>query len=112
MSAPLLSVGCVARAISMDELHEIVGEIAATEIVASGAERVLLVPPDVTRLRSRAGEITGFLFEHLTAAGCEVAVLPALGTHVAMTPRQAGLLFGDRIPFDRILQHRWREGLV
>jgi len=109
---PLHSVGGVARTISMDELREIVDEIATTEIVATGAERVLLVPPDVTRLRSRAGEITGFLFEHLTAAGCEVAVLPALGTHVAMTPRQAGLLFGDRIPFDRILRHRWREGLV
>jgi nickel-dependent lactate racemase len=109
---PLRSVGGAAQAISSDELREIVDEIATTEIVASGAERVLLVPPDVTRLHSRAGEITGSLFERLSAAGCEVAVLPALGTHVAMTPRQADLLFGDRIPFDRILQHRWREGLV
>ena len=112
MPEPLLSVGAADRAISMDELHEIADKIATTEIVASGAERVLLVPPDVTRLHSRAGEITGFLFEHLSAAGCEVSVLPALGTHVAMTPRQADLLFGDRVPFDRILQHRWREGLV
>ena len=73
---------------------------------------MLLVPPDHTRLHSRAGEITGFLFERLSAAGCEVAVLPALGTHAAMTPHEADLLFGDRVPFDRILQHRWREGLV
>ena len=110
--APLRSVGGVARAISIDELRAIVDEVAATEILAAGARRVLLVPPDVTRLHSRAGEIAGFLFEELSAAGCEVAVLPALGTHTAMTPRQADLLFGDRVPFDRILRHRWREGLV
>ena len=39
-------------------------------------------------------------------------MLPALGTHAALTPREAKLLFGDRIPFARILEHRWREGLV
>jgi nickel-dependent lactate racemase len=112
MVAPLLSVGAADQAISMDELRELVDEIATTEIVATGAQRVLLVPPDVTRLHSRAGEITGSLFEALSAAGCEVAVLPALGTHVAMTPHDAELLFGDRVPFASILQHRWREGLV
>jgi nickel-dependent lactate racemase len=112
MATPLLGVGAADRTISTDELREIVDGIAATEIVAAGARRVLLVPPDVTRLHSRAGEITGLLFEGLSAAGCEVAVLPALGTHVAMTPRDADLLFGDRVPFARILQHRWREGLV
>jgi nickel-dependent lactate racemase len=111
-TAPLRSVGGPAYAVSIDELREIVEEIAANEVVATGAHRVLLVPPDHTRLHSRAGEITGLLFEHLSAAGCEVAVLPALGTHAPMTPHEADLLFGDRIPFDRILQHRWREGLV
>jgi len=112
MTAPLLSVGGVDRTVSLDELRALVDGIAAAEIVASDARRVLLVPPDVTRLHSRAGEIAGFLFERLSAAGCEVAVLPALGTHGAMTPRQADLLFGDRVPFERILRHRWREGLV
>ena len=56
-------IGDADRAISTDELREIVDEIAATEIVAAGARRVLLVPPDLTRLHSRAGEITGLLFE-------------------------------------------------
>ncbi|MGZ4115699.1 MAG: lactate racemase domain-containing protein, partial [Actinomycetota bacterium] len=110
--SPILADGGVSRAISSDELRAIVDEIARTQIVAAGARRVLLVPPDLTRLHSRAGEITGLLFERLCAAGCEVAVLPALGTHAAMTPREADLLFGDRVPFDRILRHRWREGLI
>ena len=109
---PLRSIGGPERAISGDELRAIVEELATAEILATGAKRVLLVPPDLTRLHSRAGEITGLLFERLSAAGCEVAVLPALGTHAALTPREANLLFGDLVPFDRILEHRWRGGLV
>ena len=112
MAEPLLSVGGAEQAVSIDELRAYVDEIAAGEVIATGARRVLLVPPDHTRLHSRAGEITAFLFERLSAAGCEVAVLPALGTHAAMTPHEADLLFGDRVPFDRIHRHRWREGLV
>jgi carbohydrate kinase (thermoresistant glucokinase family) len=111
-TAPLLSVGGVAHSISSNELSGIVDELAAIEVLATGAQRVLLVPPDHTRLHSRAGEITGLLYERLSAAGCEAAVLPALGTHAPMTPHEASLLFGDRIPFAQILQHRWREGLV
>ena len=111
-TVPRRSVGDPARAISSDELDGIVDEIATTDVLATGARRVLLVPPDLTRLHSRAGEITGLLFERLCASGCEVGVLPALGTHAALTPRGANLLFGGRIPFARISEHRWREGLV
>ena len=111
-TAPLRSVGGATHAISLDELGEIVGEIATAELIATGAKRVLLVPPDHTRLHSRAGEITGVLYERLSAAGCEIGVLPALGTHAAMTPAEAVLLFGDRVPFASVIQHRWREGLV
>ena len=111
-TAPLRSVGGPAASISSDELRLIVDEIATADVLAADARRVLLVPPDLTRLHSRAGEITGLLFERLCASGCEVAVLPALGTHAALTPHEANLLFGDRIPFARIRRHRWREGLV
>ena len=109
---PLRSLGGPERAISGDELREIVEGLATNQILGAGARRVLLVPPDLTRLHSRAGEITGLLFERLSTAGCEVAVLPALGTHAALTPREAKLLFGDLVPFERILKHRWREALV
>ncbi len=111
-TTPLLSAGGPEQAISSYELRELVDELAATEVLGSGARRILLVPPDLTRLHSRAGEITGLLFERLSGSGCEVAVLPALGTHAVLTPREATLLFGDHVPFDRILEHRWREGLV
>ena len=109
---PRYRVGDVARSISPDELRGLVHEIATTEVIAMGARRVLLVPPDGTRRQSRAGAITGFLFEDLTGAGCDVGVLPALGTHSAMEEAAATQVFGSRVPFDRILRHRCREGVV
>ncbi len=109
---PLLAVGSRAEVISLDELTAITLSLAETEILATEARRVLLVPPDHTRLHSRAGEITATLVEKLVASGCTVAVLPALGTHTEMTPDDCALLFGDRIPFGAIRHHRWRDGLL
>jgi nickel-dependent lactate racemase len=110
--APLLGRGNDDLQISVSELHDIISELAATELLALGVRRVLLVPPDLTRLQSRAGEITGLLYEVLTAAGVEVAVLPALGTHRALTAGESSLLFAGRVPFDRVLHHRWRDGVT
>ncbi len=110
--APLLAVGDNAASISLDELRKITLSLAETEILATGARRVLLVPPDHTRLHSGAGEITATLFQKLTASGCTVAVLPALGTHADMTPDDCRMLFGDGIPYRAIRHHRWRDGLV
>ena len=109
---PLLADGGEERTIGAGELETIVVRLAEDTILSSGARRILLVPPDHTRLHSRAGEIAGILFETLHAAGCDVAVLPATGTHAAMTPAQTALLFGGRVPFERVLVHRLREGLV
>jgi len=110
--APVFADGGIDRVITAGELEAHVRRIAQDEIVAAGARRVLLVPPDVTRLHSRSGEIAGCLYETLAAEGCEVGVLPALGTHVPMGAVEARLLFGDRVPFERILVHRWRDGVV
>ncbi len=46
--------------------------------------RVLVIPPDFTRLFSRAGEITRYIFDYYGDALTDI--LPALGTHFAMTP--------------------------
>jgi nickel-dependent lactate racemase len=111
-TAPLWTDGDEKRAISIDDRRALVRQIAATEVLTGGVRRVLLVPPDLTRLQSRAGEIAGFLYEDLTAAGADVAVMPAVGTHRPLTVDDAALLFDNRIPFDRIHQHRWREAVV
>lgn len=109
---PLVSDGAPARSISAGELRGLVGRMVSDEIVDAGARRVLLVPPDHTRLHSRAGEITALLFEQLTAHGCTVKVIPALGTHSRMSREQCLLLFGESVPAESILEHRWRDRLV
>jgi nickel-dependent lactate racemase len=71
--------------------------------------RVLAVPPDLTRLHSRAGELTRHALEFYGDA--LKAILPALGTHEAMTPGQLTQMFGD-VPQSLFRVHKWREDVV
>jgi nickel-dependent lactate racemase len=67
--------------------------------------RVLAVPPDLTRRESRAGELTRYAHEYY---GPRLeAILPALGTHVAMSRAQLTSMFGET-PFDLFRVHDWR----
>jgi carbohydrate kinase (thermoresistant glucokinase family) len=109
---PLRSVGDAGNEISHAELRDLVAAVAERDVVGAGARRVLLVPPDRTRLHSRGGEITGLLYEDLVRAGCDVTVLPALGTHAAMDRDDVEQLFVGRVPFERVAVHRWRDGLA
>ena len=113
-AVPLVADFARDREITAAELRMHVENLVEAHIAPqlSAAKRVLLVPPDQTRLYSRAGEITALLFHGLEAKGCDVAVLPALGTHAEMTPDDARLLFGDTVPYERILHHRWRDHLI
>ena len=73
--------------------------------------KVLILPPDFTRFHSGAGYITNVYYHALAERGVQVDILPALGTHVAMTEAQWNAMFGD-IPFERMLVHRWRTDVV
>lgn len=68
-------------------------------------QRVLAVPPDQTRIHSRAGDLTRYAWEyygdHLKA------VLPALGTHAPMSSEQLTRMYGA-IPHDLFRVHNWR----
>ena len=70
-------------------------------------KKVLLIPPDMTRLQSGAGLITALYYEILSDV--HVDILPALGTHAPMTRAEQVSFFGDKIPEERFLVHRWRE---
>ena len=72
-------------------------------------KKVLIVPPDITRLNSGAGLITALYYELLE--NIHVDVLPALGTHKPMTRKEQITFFGDRIPPERFLIHEWRGGV-
>lgn len=74
-------------------------------------KKVLIIPPDFTRLFSNAGLITNIYYRLLTARGCNVDILPALGTHRAVTRGEAQEMFGD-IPFEKFLVHNWRTDVV
>ncbi len=69
--------------------------------------KVLIIPPDYTRLHSGAGYITNVYYHALTERGIDVDIMPALGTHVPVTETQWQSMFGD-IPYDRMLVHDWR----
>jgi nickel-dependent lactate racemase len=70
--------------------------------------KVLALPPDFTRYHSRAGDVTrdawAYYGERLTS------VMPALGTHRAMTDCELGTMFGD-MPRELFCVHDWRSGL-
>jgi len=73
-------------------------------------ERVLLVPPDVTRAASWAGPLTVMLYERLKATA-HVEILPALGTHAPMTDTELATMFPG-IPRPVFHVHDWRRDLV
>jgi carbohydrate kinase (thermoresistant glucokinase family) len=98
-------------ALGGDDLDAIADALAGSAIDA-GATRVLLVPPDQTRAFSRAGELTWRLQRRLQQRGCEVAVLPALGTHRPMDDDAARLLFGGQRDAHGLLVHDWRNGVA
>jgi carbohydrate kinase (thermoresistant glucokinase family) len=108
---PLLVEAGPDRALTGDDLTALVEGFVHTHVMAGAPRRVLLVPPDHTRLHAAAGPITVALLRALERAGCEVGVLPALGTHAAMSGHDARLMFGDDIPASRLLYHDWRNGL-
>ncbi|HEV8244254.1 MAG TPA: hypothetical protein VGP93_00665, partial [Polyangiaceae bacterium] len=71
--------------------------------------RVLLIPPDYTRLHSGAGELTSLIYERL-AGRATVQVLPALGTHAAMTDAEIATMFPG-LPRSAVLVHDVRRAL-
>lgn len=71
--------------------------------------KVLAVPPDITRFHSRAGELTRYAWEYYGDRLTDV--LPAIGTHVPMTPGEIEKMFGD-MPPAMFRVHDWRQGLT
>ena len=107
----LLGVGGSTAAVSREELAAFVRQLAG-EVVGTGARRVLLVPPDQTRLHSRAGEIVAQLAGLLEGEVERVDVMPALGTHRPLGPAESRVMFGDAIDPARLLHHRWRDDVT
>ena len=71
--------------------------------------RVLAVPPDFTRFHSKSGEFTEYAWNFYGDALTEI--LPALGTHKAMSDREIATMFGAT-PRSLFRVHDWRNDVV
>ena len=80
-------------------------------IEGKSLKNVLIIPPDYTRFHSNSGFITNVYYHALTDMGCNVDILPALGTHVPVTEEEAAHMFGD-IPYEKFIPHSWRNDVV
>ena len=108
----LLALGSPAAEITAGELAEALETVVTGVQATVLARRVLLVPPDRTRLASRAGEITAALRRVLLRHGLTVDVMPALGTHRAMDDADCEAMFDGEIAAADLRLHRWREDVA
>jgi nickel-dependent lactate racemase len=72
-------------------------------------KKVLAIPPDFSRFHSKAGELTEYAWNYYGDALTDV--LPALGTHRAMTDHEIQTMFGPT-PRDLFRVHDWRNDIV
>ncbi|MGV3606491.1 MAG: lactate racemase domain-containing protein [Planctomycetaceae bacterium] len=78
--------------------------------ICKDPKRVLLLPPDITRMHSGAGWITEEFYK-IFSPTADVHVIPTLGQHEPHTREQNRQMFGT-IPHERIHAHDWRNGCV
>jgi len=71
--------------------------------------KVLVIPPDYTRIHSHAGALTSLVYEYY---GNKLAdVLPALGTHAPMTFDEITTMFPG-VPDKLFRVHDWRNDVI
>jgi nickel-dependent lactate racemase len=105
-----VSIGAEDKDLSDEELEELFKDAlsqAVSDINDSG--KVIILPPDITRFHSRAGFFTEKASDVL--GGKLGAVLPALGTHMAMNDAELSRMFGNT-PKDKFLVHDWRNDVT
>ena len=98
--------GSVGDTLSLDDLRA--GLFQALERLGP-RRRVLVVPPDFTRVHSQAGVLTKFAHEFYGPALTDI--LPALGTHTPVTPAQIAEMFAG-VPQELFRAHNWRTGIT
>jgi nickel-dependent lactate racemase len=72
-------------------------------------KKVLVVPPDCTRLHSRAGELTTYIYQYYKDRLSDI--LPALGTHSPMTDEQIEEMYKG-VPRSLFRVHNFRKDAV
>jgi nickel-dependent lactate racemase len=100
-----MSLYCATGGVESDLLPQLQDLFAESLAKLGQRNRVLVVPPDQSRIHSRSGDLTRYAWEYF---GDRLqAVLPALGTHAAMQPNQIARMFGA-MPPALFRVHNWR----
>lgn len=86
-------------------------EALSASLEGRSLRKVLILPPDFTRLHSGAGSITNVYYHMLTERGAQVDIMPATGTHVSMSEEQRISMFGD-IPAECFSVHDRHNDVV
>lgn len=71
--------------------------------------KVLVIGPDITRFYSRAGELTFMVWQYYGNKLTDI--LPAVGTHFAMTDEEIKKMYG-RTPPELFRKYNWRTDTV
>ena len=86
-------------------------EIIKKSVEGKNLKKVLILPPDYTRMYSGAGKITNMYYKILKE-NCIVDIMPALGTHRPVTKEESELFFEKDIPYEKLIIHNWRKDVV
>ena len=100
-----MSLYCAAGGIESDLFPQLRDLLVQSLAKLGPRNRVLVVPPDYSRVHSRSGDLTRYAWEYYRDR--LQAVLPALGTHAAMRSGQIERMFGA-IPQKLFRVHDWR----
>jgi nickel-dependent lactate racemase len=100
------SKGSAEEIIITEDVREALRSVAGT---FSNRNKILILPPDITRAHSGAGMITEQLWH---VFGNRVKdILPALGTHVPMEQEEISKMYG-KVPHSLFREHNWRTDVV
>jgi nickel-dependent lactate racemase len=100
-----MSLYCAMGSVESDLSQRLQGLLAESLAKLGQRSRVLVVPPDYSRVHSHGGDMTRYAWEYY---GDRLqAVLPALGTHSPMRPEQITRMFGA-MPAELFRIHNWR----
>lgn len=100
------SKGSIDTELSKAEIKEAINSVLDS---LGNKNKVLALPPDFTRFYSRAGEITEYIYQFFGDKLTDI--LPALGTHYAMTEKEILKMFGT-VPLSLFRVHDWKNDLA
>ena len=109
--------GGVSLDLSDDEIDELFSQaLSGSLAMINDSGPVMILPPDITRFHSRAGFLADIAARELGALGGGRpdrlgAIMPALGTHMAMTPDELRRMFA-KIPAGKFRNHDWRNDVA